>query len=282
MILSKKQAEVLELKTAELKVLKVLEEALNITQIAEKTDIPRTSLNYMLSKLKSRGLAKRQGKLWVSVTQQELSYIFRELYEQSLIVNDTDEHKIHVSSSRNTGVILYHGHKNMISLYRRMLKLNKHERLSILQPNQSTELVLKKFPLEELNEINRYIQQNGVIVEAVLHENAIPHYFETLKKTGKTNETLRDIAQSLTNRTADTTYIPKELLTFKSELYIMDDIALILNWDQEMGIEIKNQDMVGLLKQLFEFVKSHGKKVDQNPIIQDVLKSFALQAEIEK
>ncbi len=164
-----------------------------------------------------------------------------------------------------------------------MLRLNKHERLYIIQPNQSTEMVLRKYPFNELVEINNFIKDNKIIVEAVLHENAFDHFFETLKKEQKTGREIQAMFQSFADRVADTTYISKELLDFKAEIYIMGPVALILNWEEEVAVEIKNPDMVGMLKGFFEFIKHYGRKVDQNPMIAKLLEKFeVLESGVDK
>jgi sugar-specific transcriptional regulator TrmB len=262
----------------DLDILNALDTQMNISELAERLKIPRTSLYSMLSNLKRRGFIETvivgKRKEWRAVQTQRLAAHIGELYSSMQNVRDTKGEKVSLVTSRNTGFVLHKGKEHLVRLYKRMLDLHKSERLLILQPNQSTEIVMAKFPKGEMNNINKYIQKNKIIVEAIIHENAIPHYVESMKKIGATKEHIREAFSAVNNRVADTTYIPKEYLTVKSEVYIMNDVALIMNWEEEVGIEIKNSDMVGMLKEMFTFIKSHGTKVDQNPMIQKLLETL--------
>ncbi len=279
MVFSKQQIKVLGLKNNEVKILEALNVSLNITELAEATKLPRTSLNFMLLKLKKRGFVESHDvgkrKRWQRLGDEKLEQLMKSLYVSNTTTKDVHE-KLYLKKSENTELVIYRGMKNLIHMYKRMIELHKYERLYFIQPNQAADLVLKKFPFKDLIEINKTILKNKIIVEAILHDNAIPFYIEALKRHKKTHGEVQEIFQSFNGRLADTTYVPKEFLDFNAEVVMMGDTVFLLNWKEEVAAEIKNQDIVGIFRKMFEAIKMYGSKVDQNPVIDKLIQSISI------
>ena len=55
------------------------------------------------------------------------------------------------------------------------------------------------------------------------------------------------------------------------ELWLFKSTTLLINWHEEVAIEITNQSMTPFLRDMFEFVKSGGKKIDHNKVMKGVL-----------
>jgi hypothetical protein len=49
------------------------------------------------------------------------------------------------------------------------------------------------------------------------------------------------------------------------------DTTLIVNWSDEVAIEITNTNMTKFLSDMFEFVKMGGNKVDHNRAMRELL-----------
>ena len=70
---------------------------------------------------------------------------------------------------------------------------------------------------------------------------------------------------------ADYTVFSDEFFNYDAEIWIFKTTTLIINWKEEVAIEITNANMTGFLKDMFEFVKVGGSKLDHNKAMRDLL-----------
>lgn len=134
-----------------------------------------------------------------------------------------------------------------------------------IQPNKSIQSILSIFPSKEIVDINMRIKKRGIIMEAILQENIISSYAESLKQKAIDP---KEIFHSFSGRAADTTYVPKEFLNFDSEIIIMPKVAYIVNWGRMVGVEVRNKETIGLLREIFALAKHFGRKVNLNEIVE--------------
>jgi len=101
-------------------------------------------------------------------------------------------------------------------------------------------------------------------MDAILHENAVAVCEAVIAKRGLPS---KEIFAAFADRTAETTYIPKDIFNFDSEIGILPRVVFIINWKKEVAIEIRDEATIGLLLEMFRFAKEFGRKVDQNELI---------------
>lgn len=70
---------------------------------------------------------------------------------------------------------------------------------------------------------------------------------------------------------ADYTVFPDNFFNHETEIWIFKTTTLIINWYEEVAIEITNAHMTKFFKDMFEFVKAGGRKLDHNKAIRELL-----------
>lgn len=245
---------------------------INVSDLARTTKIKRTSLYSLLEHLLDRGLASktRLGRrwYWYATPAKQLQEKLFSLAENHRATDETREHEVGIIASQESEYKIYRGKNKLITIYKELANLPRHSRLYGIQPNISVRTVLKHLPEKDLVIINESFKKRNIIVEALLQEDFLTAYADILKPKKKSGQ---DILQSYGNRLAITTYIPSGTLNFDSEILFYGNIVLFMNWQELVAIVIKNKDMVGIMKALFELAKLSGNRVDQNPQVERLL-----------
>jgi predicted transcriptional regulator len=247
----------------------------NISQLAKVTKIPRTSLYTSLKNLHKRGLIhpKKKGvsvsfsKIDSDTVQQLYMKAFADL-SYSLSSNatrsNTDEYFITKQSKTKpqkgdkTGFTMLNGSDALIEGWKD-ITATKQSRVRAIQPTKVLIDILTAVKPEKIIPINNMIKDKEIIMDAIVQENTMSTYMNMFKNSPQLQT---DIIKSLEGRSADFTLVENKYLNCHSELIIGARSALILDWRKEMGIEIKNEGMIELLRELFELAKGYGKKTD--------------------
>lgn len=217
--------------------------------MARRLMIPRTSLFSPLAALERRGLAEqvRVGKR-IHWKRSALS-----------LAHSILPFGLELPAGQNHPEFFLHTGKEALRSIQSMIGDAANSRVLFIQPNASLVACLDYFTEAELQDLNTRIKKNKVIMECILQEDVIPHWFRAVKRHGWSAEAM---AQTVRGRAADTTFVPKEFFNFNSELGIFPNVAYISNWGSLVSIEIRNQDTIGLLRDVFTFAKQMGKKIN--------------------
>ena len=70
---------------------------------------------------------------------------------------------------------------------------------------------------------------------------------------------------------ADYTLVPSEFFNVYSEIWIFSTTVIIINWHDEVAMEITNNQMMSFLRDMFEFVKIGGKKINHEEKLREML-----------
>jgi hypothetical protein len=70
---------------------------------------------------------------------------------------------------------------------------------------------------------------------------------------------------------ADYTCFADDKFNHDAELWLFKNTSLLINWRDEVAIEITNRSMTAFLKDMFEFVKEGGQKIDHNLAVRGAL-----------
>jgi Sugar-specific transcriptional regulator TrmB len=241
----------------------------NITELAGITHFPRTTLYTALSSLKRRGLIKtyHKGKS-VIVSPIENRDISDLLNTSALTFNETGNIRVSNKEKDGSGFTVVYGKEVMFKVLERLTQKGV-KRLYAIQPAQSLLNTIKHFKPGEFIPINNAIRKNKIIVDAIIREDNVSTYLN-FHKDDRTIQ--KKIVESFLGRMADTTLVKNEYLNNNADLIFTSQSAFLMNWEQEVGIEIKNRDMIDLLKELFELAKGYGKKIDFNEYMREHLR----------
>ena len=262
----------LSLTETEIKVLNVLAVPKNVQDIAKDSGISRTGVNHVLKGLAYKGLLNKEvvGKRYIysSVNLEQLAQKFQQTLDQIDMLNQ-DKKGARIKISKEDEFIIHVGTKEIIPAYMRIVSENQNERIRAIQHHRSWKVLTEKISPKQLVEFNEALKKNHIILDGMLNKSAYKEYGEEIKKDPKKHS---DMIKSLEGRMADYTVFSDEFFDYDSEIWIFKTTTLIINWNEEVAIEITNANMTGFLKDMFEFVKEGGSKLDHNKAVREVLK----------
>jgi predicted transcriptional regulator len=269
---TQKTLEIFGLTATQTKILSSLGIERTLSEIVRETQISRTGINYCLTQLVKRGLAyrKKYNKRFYyrAMSSQELSEKLEAITLQLQVENGVSKN-VKVRTSKESEFVIFRGIKEIIPAYEGIALLNKNERLRAIQPNKSWINLHKKLSSSQLIRVNNALRDNNIILEAILQKNAYTLYEKFFQNDP---EKIADIAKSFTGRMADYTLVSQTLFDYHAELWIFKHTGLMINWEEEIALEITNENLVGFLRDLFEIAKASGIKVDHNGMMKEMIK----------
>ncbi len=261
----------LDLIESEILVLEALSLAKSTQDIKRLTGLSRTGIKYVIEKLMGRGLVNRTkiGRrfIYMAVSKKELSDGLRGVSD-NMNIETGKLSGARIKTSKENEFIIHVGAKEIIPAYERIASVNKNERIKAIQHHRSWLELLKKVSKDQLVDFNRSIVKNHLILDGMLNESAYDSYLKEIKNDPKQN---KDAIESLNGRMADYTVFPNNFFNYNCEIWLFKNTALLINWHEEVAIEIVNENMAWFLRDMFEFVKEGGKKIDHNRMIREVL-----------
>lgn len=273
MLLTKEFIEKLALTPKETTIIKTFEKSdtLLIAELSKNSKIARMTLYPILDDLKDRGLINyRRGgrrKYWYLENEHKIASEFTNISSQ------ISSEKVEVRKEK-TGFIIHRNTKSLYSIFEGVAALNKGERVKVIQPTASVLSVMNNLKWqEEIKPINEAIVKKGIIVEGLLQDD----YYSALYKSIQAKDPARakEYVQSFIGRATDMIFVPKEYLNVDSEFIMFRNKAFIINWNDEVAVEIQNKEMLNFLEQLFVLARGYGKKIDQNKYLTDFLTKHA-------
>ncbi len=266
-----KPFKIFNLTSTETAVLNILHSPKSVQNIARESGISRTGINHVLKNLVNNGLVKctivGKRRTYHAISLEGLSQKIKSTLEEIEIANK-DKKGAKIKISKGDEFIIHVGTKEIIPAYERIAAENKNERIRAIQHHRSWNELIEKISPKQLVEFNEAIKKNNIIVDGMLNKSAYTDYREEIKANPKKHA---DAVQSLEGRMADYTIFPDKFFNHDAEIWIFKTTTLIINWHDEVAIEITNADMTGFLKDMFEFVKAGGSKLDHNKAIREIL-----------
>lgn len=276
---SNKSLAFLGLNEAETKILNSFDSAKNHLAVSKEISIPRTTVAFITKNLVKKGfiLPIKHGKrfLYVSLSEEQLADRLKQtLGGMRSTANERKGAQIRIS--KESQFTIHVGIKEVIEAYSRIASANKNTRIKALQSSKSWNTIVEKLAPNELIKFNQSIIENGLIVDGILQEDAYVKYGDYLKSHPEAINA--EAAKSLTGRMADYTIVPPQFFDVYSEIWIFRNTVIIINWREEVAIEITNQEMMGFLRDMFEFVKMGGKKVNHEEEMRKILENIKEKA----
>lgn len=266
-----KSLQIFGLTDTETAILNALTEAKSVQQIAKDTRLSRTGINYTLQELlrKDFVIAKKKGKrhVYTALSLEELAKKVKKTLDEIEIANQ-EKKGARVKISKRDEFIIHVGPKEIIPAYKRIAAENKNERIRAIQHHRSWLELINRITPKQLVEFNEAIKTNHIILDGMLNESAYQAYEKEIAENPEQN---LEAVKSLEGRMADYTVFPDGHFDYDAEIWIFKTTALIINWKEGVAIEITNANMTGFLKDMFEYVKAGGRKLDHGKAIRSVL-----------
>jgi DNA-binding MarR family transcriptional regulator len=223
---------------------------LNTMELAFEAKVPRVTAMRLLKILRERGFVARQTLL----NEVRWSLVRPELHIKRLQKIFTDmpgtSAKNALPLSDIASVSVYRGAHELLESNRAFFAGHPGERLYAIEPNGIWKH-FAKVPQDEWVHVNKILKQKKIIVELIVeadYKKSLTHVKESLQ------DSFLDLA-------AETYLVPPGALHSSTEICIFRDSALLLDWEQLVGVEIKNPSTVHLLKGMFTLLKSQSRRI---------------------
>lgn len=243
---------------------------INVSDISRASKTPRMSVYLALDSLRKRGLADydRRGKrrYWKKQTDQAISKM---LVDAAQSIYD-DPNRIEVKHGEDTGFVVLRGLEQLFTIFERIAAGHKGERLIGIQPTRSMAHVMQKLSLAKIKPILDAIRNNKIIVEGLIRED----YYPTLISLLRSKEEKMVAIQSFIGRLTDMVLVNNQYLNSETELMMFKDVAFLVNWKDEVALEIRNGEMLNFMRECFELARGYGKKIDQNKYLRELQKKI--------
>ncbi len=253
-MISAKEKKLLDLSVEEMKILRVLSTSatLNVSNIAKASDVPRTTVYFLLQKLQKRGLVDRvkiRGHFEWKSLETTVSPLTR-------IKKDT-------VTNIESLVTSYDGIDAIKFIYLKILEHAKSERLYFIQGNEQAKPSISKIDKKFLFNFHQAVKKYGVIVEGVAGEKILS-IFKTLSA---------DELASHGDRRVIIHLMPDSIMdTVLVDIIVIKDTVFVVDLSKEKIIEIEFKPFAQTVKAIINYLKIHVRKTDLNAYISGLLK----------
>ena len=266
--------EVLDLTDAESKVLWALIEhgTMSVSKTARTANIARTTVDAVLRRLKKRKLVRHipsrgNVSLWKVARFDKAK---KELLEASSafdrgFVKPKEEETIGGIDSKEIGISVFRGRRQILSAYKQMLGLSKAERVLSIQGNKSAEIVLSSFDKGFVQEFLNEFKRRKIIIESVNGEHVVELFRDMDRKT----------MEASFGRMLVSSLLPDRYMNFDVDLLIVRNSVIFFDMRNEIVVIIKNEPIVEMLKSISMFLKENGKSFNTNKYIKEILEGIS-------
>ncbi|OGI83876.1 hypothetical protein A2997_00440 [Candidatus Nomurabacteria bacterium RIFCSPLOWO2_01_FULL_36_10b] len=258
-----KDLKILGLSASENEILKALQKKpYSPSFLAEIIKLPRTTVTFLLNKLKERGLIEKSkvGKrfFYKTVAKTELSYILRKISNHL----DPNAALFEITvGKRQSEIEIYKGKEKMKEAFHKVLKVNRGNRVYGLQGNKSIEKSLNKIEWDFIYKYHNTLKKKGIIMEGISGENSLKMF------EGMSNKQLKSHLERLT-----VIYLaPDEFFDFDLDILVFQNIVMMINYDEETILLIKDSKIQETMQKIIAFMETHSRKIDLNTYLRDLI-----------
>ena len=259
---SKKDLKILGLKDKEKIIIQTLKDfgRLRPTDLAEKTGVKRTTVNFLLPKLLKQGLinkVKIKGHYeWLINNDDKINKLISNLY--GYFMTEDIAKMIHLPP--DIGVEILKGKNNILLAYEKVLETGYNSRVFAIQGNKSA-LAAKNLEKSYLSNIQNKFRQYKIIIEGVIGEKSLS-YFKDLSP---------ELLKIYENRLVIGYVAPDSLVDFDLDILIFKKMVVMINFEKKLVLRIKNEAIYSVVLNLFEALKMVSKKIDLNDYIKKLV-----------
>ena len=271
MIWNKNTLSILNLSEMEIAILNTLQQPHNIQEIAGITALSRTGINYAIKRLLKDELIdyhlQGKRKFYTAISAEDL------MKKLSSTIDN-----IQIASARKKGTkiklspkdefIIHVGPGEIVPAFKRIALELKNERVKAIQHHMSFNDQVEAASPKQIEDFNQAIIRNKIIIDGLLNESSYVDYAQEIIKDP---EKFKKQIESLGGRMADYAVFPDNIFKHHAEIWFFKTTTLLINWKDAVAIEITNEDMTNLLRDMFEYVKQSSRKIDHNKFMRELL-----------
>jgi predicted transcriptional regulator len=270
MKLTKSELNLLGLGEKELTLFNALEKKSSslVTDLASEINLPRTTIAFLLKKLKKRGFVEQvkinKHKEWRLKPPKEIKDKLRRLSWRF----DKTSHVLADITDKDLTLTVFTGFKNIKKAYRQILSAGKNNRVFFIQGNLSTKVTLEKIDWSYINNLHKDLRQADIVMEGLISQEVFDLFNIMSVSQIKSHLGRLIVLYIVPDQYLD---LDLDIIFFADKLYFIDVIA-------EKIIFIKNESMVKVFKNLFYLAESFGKKVNLDEHLKKLIKEKTLNS----
>lgn len=259
---SKKDLKILGLKDKEKIIIQTLKDfgRLRPTDLAEKTGVKRTTVNFLLPKLLKQGLINKvkikRHYEWLINDRDKINKLISNLYGYFMTEDITEI----INLPPDIGVEVFRGKKNILAAYEKVLEAGYNSRVFAIQGNRSA-LAAKNLEKSYLNNIQNKFREYKIILEGIFGEKSLS-YFKDLSL---------ELLKIYENRLVVCYVAPDSLVDFDLDILIFKKMVIMINFEKNLVLIIKNEAIYSVILNLFEALKMVSIKINLNDYIKKLI-----------
>lgn len=232
-------------------------------KISKETDISRPAIYAILKHLQARGLivsqVSRGVKHWALASDRAID---ETLYEAKRALLGISEGRQEIYRKSDVGITLYRGKDAIEKLLKHLFENHKGEYYRGTQGDNVFPAWQQLFGIETINEFNKNIKKNRLIVEAVLPEG----YFE-----GAVSRFGVEWARHFEGRTYRVGLIDPSYFQHGAELFLFKDILYLASMSEALIIEIRHSEIQKMISLFFTHMQDTARSVDGNEMLRKLI-----------
>jgi predicted transcriptional regulator len=246
---TQKQAKLLGILDTEINILNTSSTDTTILKMSKNLNIPRSTLYPYVDNLVTRKLLLKikRGKRFVYRTksQEDLASLFLEM---SNSIAKTKSMRI---SDLSTQVKFFVGRKQLSEAWLLIGNQPIGSTVTGIQSSKSLRYSIPKVPHATLRKNHNLFISRKIFLEGYCEADM----YETVASYLQDRDTLEETLPDFENRTAITYLLKKDSLNTTSELWLLSEGVLIIDWKDEFGILIQNTSIGLIIRSLLKNLK---------------------------
>ncbi len=261
----KKGLELLGLDEKEYKIIEALKTggALRPVDIARKTEVGRTTVNFLLKKLQLRGILVhdkiKNHYEWRINDENQIKNRLEELFR---FFNAAPEQGL-INIPENVSVEVLKGRNYIWEISKKLVNLGKNKRVYFIQGNKSIIHAVKDFPLSDIDHIQSSYRKNKIILDGIGGESVL----ELIKNLPLKHLKLYEDRMTVVYLVNDS------FVDFDMDIIVVENMAIFVNYGKNLVITIRNEEMCKVLISMMEAMKAVSRKIDFNKFIRELIES---------
>lgn len=258
---SKKDLKILGLEDKEAVIIQTLKDfgRLRPVDLAKKTGVNRTTINFLLKKLLTQGLinkVKIKGHYEWLINDDKIKKLIGNLYSYF----NAEDIAETIQLPPDIGVEVFRGKKNILLAYEKVLEAGYNSRVFAIEGNKSV-AASKELGKSYFINIQNKFREYKIILEGVFGEQALLSF----------NDLTMELLKIYENRLVVAYVAPDSLMDFDLDILIFKKMVIMINFEKKLVLTIKNQAIYTVIFNLFEALKMVSQKIDLNDYIKKLI-----------
>jgi len=233
--------------------------------LAIKTGVKRTTVNFLLKKLSARGLVNKikvKGHYeWQMCEESKIKKLIDGLYGYF----NPNETEGTIQIPPDIGIEIFKGKNNVMPAYEKILEDSYNHRFFSIQGNKSV-YAINKLNKSYIKFIQNKFRKYKIILDGVIGESSLLY----IKNLGL------DELKIYQNRLVVCYISPDAIIDFDLDIIIFKKMIIMANFEKNLMLIIKNENIYNAIFNMLEAIKLVSRKIDLNAYIKNLIKEKTL------